>query len=377
MPSMLSTLAALSVLASPLAAQSRAVNLTGHPIATLDEPFTAISGLVEMPDTRVVVLDAPERRLLMVTFSSGTTIPIGRQGRGPGEWQLPLALFRGKGSQAILGDPGLSKLHLIHPDGRIVGAILPPADDPLVKAGMTLSRGADTLGRLFFQAIPAFNEDGMPDSAEIVRFDPASKQSQVMGNIPVRTNGRTGATRVRTPPMAATDAWAALPDGRVAIVRARPYRVDIASGPNRVHHGAIVRYTPIRIDKAERDAYRSRLASAPPPMRLEIGGPGGARASAARRDTPTIPDEDFPADMPPFLTRNDVRVTPEGEIWVLRSRAHNDPTPTYDIFSSTGQLVAKATLKPNSMVVGFGTGVVYVARQDPSDDLRYLEKYAR
>jgi hypothetical protein len=38
--------------------------------------------------------------------------------------------------------------------------------------------------------------------------------------------------------------------------------------------------------------------------------------------------------------------------------------------------VGKATLKPNSVVVGFGQGAVYVARQDPEDDLRYLEKYA-
>jgi len=81
--------------------------------------------------------------------------------------------------------------------------------------------------------------------------------------------------------------------------------------------------------------------------------------------------------MPPFTERDAVQVTPEGEIWVLRTRAAADRTPTYDIFSNTGQLVGKATLKPNSMVVGFGTGVVYVARQDPEDDLRYLEKYAR
>jgi hypothetical protein len=40
-------------------------------------------------------------------------------------------------------------------------------------------------------------------------------------------------------------------------------------------------------------------------------------------------------------------------------------------------LVGKATLKPHSTVVGFGSGVIYVARQDPEDDLRYLEMYAR
>ena len=72
-----------------------------------------------------------------------------------------------------------------------------------------------------------------------------------------------------------------------------------------------------------------------------------------------------------------MQISPDGEIWVLRTRPASDKVPTYDIFNSTGQLTGKATLKPNSAVVGFGAGAVYVARQDPEDDLRYLEKYAR
>ncbi len=81
--------------------------------------------------------------------------------------------------------------------------------------------------------------------------------------------------------------------------------------------------------------------------------------------------------MPPFSGQGAVLISPDGEIWVLRTRPASDKVPTYDIFNSAGQLTGKATLKPNSAVVGFGAGVVYVARQDPEDDLRYLEKYAR
>jgi len=94
------------------------------------------------------------------------------------------------------------------------------------------------------------------------------------------------------------------------------------------------------------------------------------------RGTPgAIPDEDFPPVMPAYS--NQVRVSPEGEVWVPRNRPASDNVPTYDIFDSSGKLVGKATLKPNSAVVGFGAGAVYVARQDPDDDLRYLEKYSR
>jgi len=123
-------LSGIVALSAPLAAQTKNIALTGRPLATLDEPFTAITGLVEMPGNKAVVLDAQESRLLMVNFATGAVSPIGRRGGGPGEWQQPLSLLRGAGNQAILGDPGLSKLHLVGPDGKISGAILPPSDDP-------------------------------------------------------------------------------------------------------------------------------------------------------------------------------------------------------------------------------------------------------
>lgn len=375
-------LSATVALSLPLAAQTKTIALTGRPLATLDEPFTAISGFVEMPGNKAVVLDVQESRLLMVNFASGDVSPIGRRGGGPGEWQQPLSLLRGSGNQAILGDPGLSKLHLVGQDGKISGAILPPTDDPREMIGMTMSRGSDARGRVYYQAMPGFEGGGIPDSANILRYDPATKTSQLIGTIPTgltgSASGSSGEMRVmmRTLPLAATDTWAALPDGRVAIVRANPYRVDIVSGPGQVQRGAPVNYAPIKVGTAERDLYRAQRASQRPVM-VSIGGGGGARPTPPTQGASAIPDEEFPAVMPPFTGRDAVQVTPEGEIWVLRTRAAADRTPTYDIFSNTGQLMGKATLKPNSMVVGFGAGVVYVARQDPEDDLRYLEKYAR
>ncbi|HET9133275.1 MAG TPA: hypothetical protein VFN90_03145, partial [Gemmatimonadales bacterium] len=88
-----------------------------------------------------------------------------------------------------------------------------------------------------------------------------------------------------------------------------------------------------------------------------------------------IADSEFPETMPPFTGRNAVRISPSGEIWVERTRSYKDTTPTYDIFSTAGRPVGRATLRPNSSVVGFGAGSVYVSRQDPEDDLRYLERY--
>jgi hypothetical protein len=71
-----------------------------------------------------------------------------------------------------------------------------------------------------------------------------------------------------------------------------------------------------------------------------------------------------------------VQVTPEGEVWVLRTRPAGDKVPTYDVFDRNGALVKKVVLNPRSRVVGFGRGAVYVTRSD-EDDLLYLERYRR
>ena len=46
------------------------------------------------------------------------------------------------------------------------------------------------------------------------------------------------------------------------------------------------------------------------------------------------------------------------------------------VFDRTGALVKKITLSPNSRVVGFGNGMLYVVRTD-EDDLQYLQRYKR
>ena len=74
--------------------------------------------------------------------------------------------------------------------------------------------------------------------------------------------------------------------------------------------------------------------------------------------------------------RGSVAATPDGEVWVLRTRSAGDKTPVYDVFDKTGALVKKASLNPNSRVVGFGNGTVYVARID-DDDLQFLQRYKR
>jgi hypothetical protein len=381
-------LAGLLVAATaPASAQTRTINLTGAPIKALTEPFTAIGGVRELPGNKAIVADRQEKKLVMANFVTGAVAPIGRNGSGPGEYQYPVSLFAGSGTDTWVGDPQAGKVHVVKADGKVVDGILPPEGEGM---SMMLPRAVDATGRLYYQSFPQPKPGQVPnaDSVAIVRWDRVAKRIDTLGKVPsgmsVNTSGSSGnnmRVMISSKPLSATPVWSALPDGRVVVVQPSPYRVDVLGANKSVTHGPVQAYTPIKMTAAERNAYRAALKSSSPIgiTRTVGSGAGGtnvstsAQAPAARE----IPDEDFPAVMPPFSGQNAVQISPEGEIWVLRTRPASDKTPTYDIFNSAGQLTGKATLKPNSTVVGFGAGVVYVARQDPEDDLRYLEKYAR
>jgi hypothetical protein len=97
---------------------------------------------------------------------------------------------------------------------------------------------------------------------------------------------------------------------------------------------------------------------------------GGGQA----RRAPPVADAEFPANMPAFIAAS-VTSDAHGVIWIGRSHRAADRTWRYDLFDAHGRQTGVATLAAHSSIVGFGSGVVYVARTDPSDDLVYLERY--
>lgn len=385
-------LAVTLVVVSPLAAQGRAVNLTGKPVAAIEEPFTQINGIRELPGNRAVVVDAQEKTLQMVDFGKLSLTKIARNGSGPGEFQFPMSAYAGPGNVTWVADPMMQKIHVVSAEGKITSALLAPGGDG--PGSLIFPQGVDGKGRLYFQGngfTPG--QSTASDTVPIVRWDPSLKRVDTVVWVPSgltsTVSGSAGRTNftMRMNPYMKADAWGVLADGRVAIVRAEPYRVDILDVAGKVHQGTAVPYTPVKIGAAEREAYRKAQSSGGSIMITRSVGaapargggppPSSSNATVARGTPGVVADEDFPPVMPAFPARSSVRTTPEGEIWVLRNRPASDKTPTYDIFDGTGKLVGKATLKPNSLIVGFGAGSAYVARQDPEDDLRYLEKYAR
>lgn len=376
--------------ASALAAQPTTQRLAGA-ARTHPGEFTTVTGFRVLSDDRVIVSDIREQLLQLLDFRDGSARDIGRSGGGPGEWAHPSTLFAMPGDSTLMEDAGNGRFLVITPDGR-AGPTFRLADEALASvAGLA---GVDAAGRLFLlRTVPPANPGrGMASTGvvEVYRHDRRTGRSERIAEYAVPA-GEVSAARMlpgglmqmaTNLPLAASDAVAALPNGDFAILRARPYRVDRIAADGRLREGPPAEASRIRVTQAEKDSFvRGQVR---PGAILVSGGAAAAAAGAARQRprTPQFsgdveslfsPDMTWPEYKPPFIGRPGVGA-PSGDVWVLRSRAHDDPNPVYDVFGPDGRVRLRVQLAPRSRVVGIGRSVVFVARTD-EDDLVHLERF--
>jgi hypothetical protein len=174
-------------------------------------------------------------------------------------------------------------------------------------------------------------------------------------------------------PFQSGDAWTVFPDGRVAIVRAADFHVDLITPDGRKVSGAPFRYTPVRITEAEKEEWRASRRNAT--MVSVQNNNGNVQRSVQSGAGATVQDpETWPATKSPFSTEA-VWSAPNGDTWVFHNRAARDRVPVAEVFNARGQLIGKVVLPERTRLVGFGAKSVYLARSD-DDDLQYLQRHA-
>lgn len=379
--------AALLCVASTL--QAQATVSIGRAEAVFPETFTSISGLRALTDGRVIITDTRDRVVALLDFRSGTITNIGREGGGPGEWGAALSLFAMPGDSTLMPDPVNGRFFVILPDGK-PGPTFRLADEQLAAVG-GLS-GIDAQGRLFFERGRVSPNPGPRSPSvggvDVYRHDRRTGQSVNVGSyatpageISMARSLPNGMLQLSTNlPLAPSDVTTMIPLGDYVIVRAAPYRVDRIGTDGRTRMGAVAEASRVRVTQAEREAFvRGQIR---PGQIIVSGGNAASSGGASRGAMPSFdgdiaalmtPDMKWPEYKPPFVG-NAARGAWDGRVWVLRTRAHNDATPVYDVFGTDGRVVQRVSLAPRSRIVGFGRGVVYVARTD-EDDLQHLERY--
>jgi hypothetical protein len=382
---LLLTLSGLALLAAPVQQQPPTRRL-GAAEVEFSEAFTSVTSLRELRDGRVLVVDARDRILQLVDFRASTATRVGREGAGPGEYGIPQSLVALPADTTLLYDPGNGRLLLILPDGTPGPLLRVPELNP---ATFGLPRAVDARG-LFYYEVSRSGEPGgryQAGRVHVVRFDRGSLRADTLATLLLPEQLFTGARtlpggmllRFTNKPLAGQDVAAYAADGRVAIVRAKDYRVEWLGSDGTKVTGAATPYERVRITGEEREAFlKSQTRPGNIIVRNSSGAGGGAgtpRSAPIPRSSDPFADEPvvWPEHKPPFLA-GAAAVAPDGRLWVLKTRRHDDPVPVYDVFDGAGRLVERLALPERTRLAGFGRGVAYLVRTD-DDDLQWLSRY--
>ncbi len=379
-------LAAVVFLLGPSAsfAQTVPTRTLSQPEAKLDHEWTRVTGIRELSDGRLIVLDSHENVILLVDARLSSTTPIGREGQGPGEYAIPMALFPLPGDSTGVKEMSQRGVKVISPSGRL-GDLFSPQDGRPCGTGaggayqVAIPSMVDQQGRFYSQGTPfrpgANGQMEQTSSIPIERWRRGCGRDTV-ATLPHRIDPALRAMEggIMIAPMGGAVVfgsriqWAVAPDGRIAIATPDPYQVEMVGPDGTRRPPTRVAYTPIRVSEAHKEAWRNERRRPGVALVQTRGGSPTRRLMTMPFAEPT----EWPRDLPPFLA-DALSMGIDGRLWVQRTTAAG-ALPTFDIFDAAGRLSERVTFPARTRLVGHGRGVVYLVRID-EDDLEYLERY--
>jgi len=352
-------------------------------IASFEADFASISRIRELPDGRILVSDPKEPALYLIDLVARNRIRLGRRGAGPGEYVRPGGLFAGAGDSTFVLDRGQARYIVVDPTGRIIesrsirtGSGRSFTDDD-VDLQQVDGRGriyADSRGGpggLFAMARTGRRTGGTIDSMPLMRLDLATRTyADTLGwlRIPsMKVSGASGTILPASTMFAPADDWGVAPDGRVAFVRAEPYRVLWLELDGRFTTGPVVETS--RLPVTEQDKREVHDA---------IGDSSGVLANRSSGTTPAramkLPEVTFAEFKPPFEIHG-VSIAPDGRVWVRRVSSAGKSDVIYDVFDQKGMRLDRVQLPSRHHVVGFGRRALYAVELD-DDDVPHIHKFA-
>ena len=345
------------------------------PDRILQQEFSQIRGVRELPDGRVLVSDRLDKGVVVVDFTTNALQTIGRTGRGPAEYRLPTGLRAMLGDSTLLNDEGNSRIAIIGPDLRIHRSFT------LMLPGVPLpsgARGVDRQGRFYVQ-IPGWIRQNNPnDSVGVVRFDVRTERAdtilRVKGLTWLPPGPRYGIGYVVFAPQ---DVWAVTPEGRIAVVRSGDYHVEWYEPNGSVVRGPPVSFQRIPLTMTERKAYARQFLE-----NSNIAGRGSDDALSAvpasmleEENLQRMAERNTFAEFKPAFTESTPHIAPDRSLWVERSTRVGEAA-LWDVFDASGKHTARVRLPSNRQLGAVGARWVYLIATD-DDGLQHLERYAR
>ncbi len=368
-----------------------AVTTLAAPDRRFDEPFSQIAPghLRELGDGRVIVVDSRDRAIYLVDLERGTTRALSAEGSGPREYLTPLRAYAIGVDSTLVFDQQNQRYLLLGPDGAALTTIRPTLASTVggrSASSIIPARASDIEGRLYIESA-GFTLRGdrleRADSAAILRIDWRKSAVDTLAfvrTLPVVTsqiNGRAAVSFGGGNPLTPRDEWTVFPDGRVAIVRHDPYRVDFIERDGTRRESPPLPFTRERLTEADKSAEaerRERLQRSLAQRTVTL--PNGATVSPGAAGA-LPPLRDWPEWRPPFRAGlQSVLPGSQGELWIARLQPAGSRGSLYDVVDANGRLTRKVRLEPMELIVGFGAQSVYTALAD-EDGLMFLRRHPR
>lgn len=336
------------------------------------EGLSSVAGLVELPDGRVLVSDAKEGVLRLLSFDDGSVREPASRGRGPREYASAGGLYRQRNGDVWLLDAPQRRYLVLSSRGAPLRTV------PFARSsngGFSMRSDGDPhvvdgRGREYERARPGAR-GATQDSAPLLRRDADRTDTLAMLRNPAMvTSTAMGASITAVQRFSLLDGFAVGEDGAVALVRAEPYRVEWRGPSGTLRRGASLPVASVPVTAADRDsaerAARESLQGANLPRITQPGPDGSSREVDLRALMPAVPQATHKA---PFDPRR-LRIDRAGRLWVGRFLPQGTPA-LYDVFDAAGTRVDRVQLPAGYRLVGFGEGRVYVARID-ADGLLFI-----
>jgi hypothetical protein len=237
------------------------------------EPINSINGVLQLSDGRVLLNDGIRRRLLlldtMMTLQSVVLDSIAESENTYGIRAGTLLAYRG--DSVVFIDQASYAMLIIDPSMKIARVRAVPRTEELYM--LTDGQGAfDPRGRLIQRryaqpqppkvapppGVPWIPQE--PDSAFIVAINLDTRKSDTLGVIKTpkfiqsvkQTQEGYWSFYSLINPLRLTDEWAVMPDGRVAFVRGRDYRIEWKNPDGTVTSSEKIPFDWVRLEEADK-----------------------------------------------------------------------------------------------------------------------------
>jgi hypothetical protein len=394
---------AAAVATAAEAQQPLPIRPLGPIVHVTTERLASVANVRQLPDGRLLVNDITAHRVLLFdsTLATATVVADATPATAKAYGARPGTLIAYHADSTLFVDPSSLSMLVIDASGRIVRVLSAPRaeDVPYLIGSINGAPGFDARGRLVYRGTARGSAPPTPpgvcpiplvaDSAPIVRFDFGTRtldtaaQFRIPSARPAITcdaRGNITTQRHLISPFQLVDAWGMLPDGSLAVVRGREYRVEwvnldgtrtlspripfdwkhLSDDDKAAILDSAKTAFAMRFDSSAA-ARQARQGGNPPPTAASARGAVSPEASANAAAS-FIEVRDLPDYVPPFAA-DGVHADADGCLWIRTSTMVNG-RPVYDIVSRQGNLIDRLVLPPFRTIAGFGHGVVYMAVLD-------------